>query len=267
MYPRKFARQIVKYLQQDRSKPEEVVFADGDHPTKRRRLGNKLSPAAIQHRFPDINWQTVMTQVGQLAPRVGTMVIETGKLVDQVKEMCPSHEVKHLVLCRGMERYLGPNCNIPRGSAPLRRIISFQRKTNELHVDEEWALWEHLSYRGLRRKCVPSRIGLTIFASTKMPNIDVPVEPSADVPIPIRERPGVKKGLEELGFLVSPFNPCVFVLQNPQSGVTEGLIGIHVDDCLCCGSPLFHEKLKSLEKKFPFGSRKSRNFTFTGLHR
>ena len=75
----------------------------------------------------------------------------------------------------------------------------------------------------------------------------------------------LKKGLEELGFIVSPFDPCVFVLQNSKTGFTEGLIGIHVDDGLCCGSTLFHEKLKKLEHKFPFGSRKSRNFTFTGL--
>lgn len=75
----------------------------------------------------------------------------------------------------------------------------------------------------------------------------------------------LKKGLEALGFIVSPFDPCVFVLQNPKNGATEGLIGVHVDDGLCCGSEMFHSKLKCLEKKFPFGSRKSRNFTFTGL--
>lgn len=43
------------------------------------------------------------------------------------------------------------------------------------------------------------------------------------------------------------------------------MIGIHVDDGLCCGSPKFHEKLKQLEQKFPFGSRKETSFVFTGL--
>ena len=190
MYPRKFARQVVKYLQHDRSKPEFVLATEDDHPTKRRRLGNKLSPAAIEQRFPDVNWQTVMTQADQLAPRVGTKVIDTGTLMENTQKLCPSHEIKHIVLCRGMDRYVGPNCNIPRGSAPLRRLISFQRKTNELYVDTEWESWEHLAYRGLRRKCVSSRVGMTIFAIAKMPHTETPGKPSADVTIPIRERPG-----------------------------------------------------------------------------
>ena len=190
MYPRKFARQVVKYLQQDKSKPESIYAAEDSHPTKRRRLGSKLSPAAIEQRFPDVNWQTVMTQADQTAPRVGTRVIENGNLLENVRKLCPSHTINHIVLCRGMDRYVGPNYNIPRGKAPLRRMISFQRKTNELFVDSEWESWEHLSYRGLRRKCVPSRVGMTIFAIAKMPTNEPPVNPSADVAIPIRERPG-----------------------------------------------------------------------------
>ena len=38
------------------------------------------------------------------------------------------------------------------------------------------------------------------------------------------------------------------------------------DDGLCCGTALFHEKLRLLEKKFPFGSQKKLDFVFTGLH-
>lgn len=75
----------------------------------------------------------------------------------------------------------------------------------------------------------------------------------------------LKKGLEELKFKPNPFDPCTFVLQNPRTGVTEGLVGVHVDDGLCCGSKYFHQQLKRLEEKFPFGSHKQRNFTFTGL--
>ena len=75
----------------------------------------------------------------------------------------------------------------------------------------------------------------------------------------------LKKGLEELNFKPSPFDPCTFVLPNPQNGSTEGLVGVHVDDGLCCGSKYFHQQLKKLEEKFPFGTHKTRNFTFTGL--
>lgn len=78
----------------------------------------------------------------------------------------------------------------------------------------------------------------------------------------------LKQSLEDLGFVSAPFDPCCFVLHelNAQGqSTTEGLIGIHVDDGLCCGTPKFHEKLKQLEKKFPFGSRKETSFVFTGL--
>lgn len=74
-----------------------------------------------------------------------------------------------------------------------------------------------------------------------------------------------KAGLEKLGFIPSPFDPCMWVLVNPASGKTEGLLGVHVDDGLCCGSEFFQNKLLELERLFPFGSRKSRDFTFTGL--
>ena len=75
----------------------------------------------------------------------------------------------------------------------------------------------------------------------------------------------LKRALEQLQFIQSPFDPCLFVLRNPMSGATEGLVGVHVDDGLCCGSKLFQAKLDALEKKFPFGSKKKREFTFTGL--
>ena len=75
----------------------------------------------------------------------------------------------------------------------------------------------------------------------------------------------LKKGLEQVGFTQSPFDPCAFVLTHPVTQKTEGILGIHVDDGLCCGSGYFETKLQELAKRFPFGSHKKRNFTFTGL--
>ena len=75
----------------------------------------------------------------------------------------------------------------------------------------------------------------------------------------------LKRGLESLGFTASPFDPCAYVLVHPKTGVTEGVVGVHVDDGLCCGSKFFQEKLTALSEMFPFGSHKKRNFTFTGL--
>ena len=75
----------------------------------------------------------------------------------------------------------------------------------------------------------------------------------------------LKQSLESLGFESAPFDPSLFVLRDNNQRA-EVLIGIHVDDGLCCESARFHAKLAQLEAKYPFGSKKSREFVFTGLH-
>lgn len=75
----------------------------------------------------------------------------------------------------------------------------------------------------------------------------------------------MKRGLEGLGFVPCPFDPCAFILKCPKTHAAEGIIGLRVDDGLCCGSPRFQAKLEELSRKFPFGSHRKKNFTFTGL--
>ena len=71
--------------------------------------------------------------------------------------------------------------------------------------------------------------------------------------------------LVNLGFCISPFDPCVFILRNPTTGYPDGIIGLHVDDGICGGNSRFLEKLDQLESKYPFGSKKISNFVFTGI--
>ena len=75
--------------------------------------------------------------------------------------------------------------------------------------------------------------------------------------------------LLKLGFETSPFDPCLFVLRvpngEPNAGALSGILGIHVDDGIGGGDHRFHEKVKQLEAKFPFGSHKTSAFTFTGI--
>ena len=70
--------------------------------------------------------------------------------------------------------------------------------------------------------------------------------------------------LRVLGFQQSPFDPCLFTLRH-EDGRLSGILGIHVDDGLAGGDALFAKKVDELEKKFPFGSKKSTKFTFTGI--
>ena len=40
---------------------------------------------------------------------------------------------------------------------------------------------------------------------------------------------------------------------------------MHVDDGLCAGDKHFDEALRKLEAKFPFGSKREKEFVFTGI--
>jgi hypothetical protein len=74
--------------------------------------------------------------------------------------------------------------------------------------------------------------------------------------------------LEELlglGFEQSPFDPCLFVLRNPETLLPDGVLGLHVDDGLCAGNERFSHKIDMLEKKYPFGTKRMGQFTFTGI--
>ena len=170
-YPRKFARQLAKIMLYDKGqvpiyavRSGESSHDDNAHPTKKRRVGQKLSPEEIARRFAPVNWQTAMDMANQLAPRVGPRVIESGPLIQVVQKLCPDHTVVHVVLCRGTDRYMGPTKAMTPGSAPLRRRICIRRRHEDLAVDSEWEPWERLSLRALRRQGVAARVSLTVSA-------------------------------------------------------------------------------------------------------
>eukprot|EP00435_Cladocopium_sp_Y103_P018074 s4573_g4.t1 len=75
----------------------------------------------------------------------------------------------------------------------------------------------------------------------------------------------ISEELIKLGFSQSPFDPCQFLLRHHQTGNLEGILGLHVDDGICGGSQYFLEKINQLERKYPFGSKKLKQFTFTGI--
>ena len=80
----------------------------------------------------------------------------------------------------------------------------------------------------------------------------------------------LRKQLEGLGMKVAPFDPCCFILPSETSiegcAKIDGILGIHVDDGLAAGNHRFEKILNQLQEIFPFGSRKQKEFVFTGLH-
>ena len=75
----------------------------------------------------------------------------------------------------------------------------------------------------------------------------------------------ITEELQRLGFTQSPFDPCMYVLKHTKTGQLEGVLGLHVDGGICGGTSYFLEKLDKLDAKYPLGSRKIHQFTFTGI--
>ena len=76
----------------------------------------------------------------------------------------------------------------------------------------------------------------------------------------------LKGALLNLGFQISPLDPCLFVLPKKGQKGIHGLVGIHVDDGLGAGDQVFDEAIRKLETKYPFGSTHHSDFQFTGIH-
>ncbi len=74
----------------------------------------------------------------------------------------------------------------------------------------------------------------------------------------------VREALLSLHFVISPMDPCLFVLPGPQ-GRIHGILGIHVDDGLGCGDQIYQQTITQLQTRFPFGAHRRKNFVFTGM--
>ena len=75
----------------------------------------------------------------------------------------------------------------------------------------------------------------------------------------------LKSALLTREFVMSPLDPCIFVLPKKKGTGIHGILGVHVDDGLCAGDEVFNQAIQSLQEKYPFGSQYEREFCFTGI--
>ena len=79
----------------------------------------------------------------------------------------------------------------------------------------------------------------------------------------------LKRVLISLGFIVCPFDGCLFVLVSEGSQgqpIAHGVMGVHVDDGIGGGDSHFKEVLQKLKKRFSFGAYSEHEFDFCGVH-
>ena len=75
----------------------------------------------------------------------------------------------------------------------------------------------------------------------------------------------VKNNLEKLGFKKSTYDSGLFYLLNDK-GELEGLIGIHVDDFIHCGTEFFNDTiLNKVLSAFKIGKSETNSFMYTGF--
>ena len=66
-----------------------------------------------------MQWLDVMKAVDVTAPRVGVVVWDNGDILEAVRTLYPNHVVCYVVVCRDMDRMMGPNCR----PIPVEKVL------------------------------------------------------------------------------------------------------------------------------------------------
>ena len=175
VYPRKFARTIVRLILQDttsvlaamtrRARPKfvrsELVspVSQPEPDAKRRRLDGKQFVPQSLDRF-----QMLMKSIENKLKRVGKQEITDENTRQLIQELLPDKRVIRVVACRGTDRTIGPPDNLQKDEAPFRRTIMLHRPSQEIKYEKYWEKWSELSNRQLIRPAHPCRINITVFA-------------------------------------------------------------------------------------------------------
>ena len=196
----------------------------------------------------------------------------TWKPIDpsEVKKGGPDHKAKARLVILG---YLDPNIeNLPRDSPTLGRnskllllqlIASKGWQLMSFDIRAAFLQGKPQTDRTLAIEPVEELIEALQLTTNQVCKLEKGAYGLIDAPC--QWFLAISEELIHLGFTQSPFDPCQYILRHHESGSLEGILGLHVDDGICGGSQYFSNKIACLEKKYPFGSKKLKQFTFTGI--
>eukprot|EP00435_Cladocopium_sp_Y103_P019613 s385_g4.t1 len=184
LYTRVFADKVIRSLQCSASvternssaledaeafvtRPAESSSADESLP-KRQRLGVKQTPsqAYLQQLAIEQQLNNCLQMAMKESPKVGKRVFWSGILVEEVQKLCQDMKVQCVETCKGADRRRAPPPELKSAHAPWRKTFGIHRHTGRVFCDAFWEEWGKTSRRNLIRKCQPSRILVTVFAST-----------------------------------------------------------------------------------------------------
>ena len=173
LYTRKFAQKLCRAIRcsvqarESRCMPSEIACTLGDGEEtepKRRRLEDKQPPtrAYVELERQQII-QNIIAIAKCLAPKVGKIVVTTGDIIQRCQSFWPDFQITSIELCKGADRLRPPPNGVNRQSGAHRFTIGCHRN-EEGHFLEPWEDWTQLSRKQLIRKCLPSRLLITVFA-------------------------------------------------------------------------------------------------------
>ena len=188
LYTATFARRVCRALMASRAAKEtskshltfvEDISEKDNRETKRRRLEVKQNrPSAFEPEpgrsedtvdsslpsEPVVDNRTLMEAALEIAPRVGTSIVQNGPFFEKVQSIFKSRQIRVIELCKGADRCRKPPIRLAPQEAPFRATIGIHRVTKAIFV-KDWENWEVLRGRGLIEKTQPARLLVTIFGS------------------------------------------------------------------------------------------------------
>ena len=155
-------------------------------------------PSVKSDDIPFFQDPTILTDAKDIAPRVGTLVLEKGPLFDRTQEACPDHVIRVLEICKGADRFRQSPIRLMPHEAPLRLTFGLLRQGLEPFNTGTWQPWEHLSVRRIRAKAPAARLMITVFAR---PNANAKREVSSSVSVLPTKKPRLSSEGDQLEHL------------------------------------------------------------------
>ena len=160
-YPRILARKIAKVLvQQDCRFVEVLTIEDEPPPHKKART---KPPESKEETSPieqsDGPWKEVMEKIRDLLPKSGQRQWQgaDSSIRRMIQELCPDMEVKLVVACKGVEKFMTTTQPLP-----IRKTLVLTRLSHKVY-DLGTEKWSEKPKSHQRRKAIPSHVMVCVF--------------------------------------------------------------------------------------------------------
>ena len=191
-YTRKFARQVIQVLRQDkghqRQDPGWALAADDESlaPAAKRMRRYAETPSVSRRPAPtpllsigepkrqriegkqpeprEVQLRDLVKEIHGKTPRVGKIEISSPDVLEKAQAVFPDRQVIALVACRGTDRTIGPPDRLSPQEARWRRAIMVRRHDGALTMETQWEDISQLPKGKIVRTNLSCKLNITVFA-------------------------------------------------------------------------------------------------------